>query len=398
MKKPGRRQVTRIRNKGQRKTQPVPPVRPAYPTHSYYVHTMPGLEKLTWREIESHLPEAMLLEIQTKGQQNGLVIFQYKGNPKSLLSLRTVEDVFLVVASAETLPESRTALAGLAAMVDRQVSWAPALKLHRDATGFVPKRGAQTTFRVISRLHGFHPFHRKEAQSRVEKAIQKANPRWFLARDHSVLEFWLNLFAGEAAIVGLRLSDITMRQRTYKRETIPASLRPSVATSMVLLSEPKAGDIFLDPMCGAGTILIERALWGDYQHIIGGDIRNEVVHITELNARAAKIHLPVYEWDATELPSLDEFDIAQRQIDKVVCNLPFGKQIGSPAANARLYRNFLAEMSRVVKPFGRLVLLTGDHELLRHELQQSDAFRILNVIRFWLLGTKAKIFVVQRTG
>ncbi len=362
-----------------------------FPANTYYLHTMPGLEKIAWREVKQKLPRATRLGFKTMGHQNGLLILHFEGDPAGLLELRTIEDAFLVLASSKKLPPGRPGLAALTAIMRGQTNWPAALKIHRTATGYQPKPRRQTTFRVISRLLGKHPFHRQEAQSMLEKAIQKTNTRWLLVEDQSVSEIWLNIFADGQVIIGLRLSDQSLRQRAYKVAHLPAALRPSVAAAMVLLSAPDGDDIVLDPMCGTGTILIERALWGPYKQLLGGDISREAVGVALANIGSKYKPIQIQQWDAIELTM-----IPSHSVDAVICNLPFGKQIGSPAENKQLYQRFLTEMARVLKPQSRLVLLSADFPLLNRLLRESDTFKILETVPFILLGVKATIFVARR--
>ena len=59
-------------------------------------------------------------------------------------------------------------------------------------------------------------------------------PRWRLVDDEAHLEIWLHEERRQI-LCGLRLSDRTMRHRSYKRTNIAASLRPVLAHAMVRL-------------------------------------------------------------------------------------------------------------------------------------------------------------------
>ena len=90
---------------------------------------------------------------------------------------------------------------------------------------------------------------------RASAACSRAS--WKPAEENASVEVWL-IIRGRTAVCGVRLSDKTMRHRTYKVEHQPASLRPTIAAAMVRLAGAGPGDVVLDPMCGAGTILAEQ--------------------------------------------------------------------------------------------------------------------------------------------
>lgn len=358
----------------------------------YIGHTMPGLEQVAWREIEGKLPDVQLIEARAMGTKNGLVVFAYEGDPALLQTLRTVEDVFYVAVRATDLPAGRAEqLAALERLVAHRVDWPRAMSILGQSVGGQASARRRMTFRVISRVQSNDIVYRKETQVRVERAIQAQQPRWLLVEDESALEFWLNVFPDEL-LLGLRLSDKTMRQREYKIEHLPASLRPSVAAAMVSLTQPTPDDVFMDPMCGAGTLLIERALWSRYKQLLGGDARAEAVAVARANIGSKYKPIRVEQWDATDLQM-----IADTAVDAVACNLPFGKQIGSRRENETLYGRFLREVARVVRPGGRVVLLTSDYQMLGQKLNRmSSAFAVVEEIPLLLLGVRARIFVLVR--
>src|SRR5262249_34868242 len=141
---------------------------------------------------------------------------------------------------------------------------------------------------------------------------------------------------GTSAVCGLRLSDKTMRHRTYKEAHRPASLRPVVAAAMVRLAAPRHDQLLVDPMCGAGTILAERALMDRSARVLGGDIELDAVRAAYDNLRGlGNAWLAV--WDARRLP------LGNESVPCLVCNLPFGIQIGEPGSIANLYDESLRE-------------------------------------------------------
>ena len=216
----------------------------------------------------------------------------------------------------------------------------------------------------------------------------RGDHRWRLAEEGG-LEFWLTLLRGEG-FLALRLSDEGMRHRDYRREHLPASLRPSAAAAMVWLTRPSAEDVFLDPMCGAGTILIERACAGRYALLLGGDVRQEAVAATLSNVGPRYKPIEVRRWDARQLP-LDGGSVSAAAV-----NLPFGRQLGTPEENLTLYPAFLREAARVLRPKARLVALTGDARAFEQGLRGCAGLARRETRRVQILGQRAQVYVIER--
>ena len=355
---------------------------------TYIAHTQPGFEAIAAEEIAEKLAGATLRGTRTVADKNGMALFEYEGDPSDLLVLRSAEDLFVVVAMLPRLPPTAAALGHLrntAATTPIE----PALQLARQIK---PGRGGhgRLRFRVVARQVGQAAYRRVDAQVAVERAIAaRSDHRWRLAEE-GALEFWLTLLPNEA-LLALRLSDAQMRHRDYKLEHLPASLRPSAAAALVWLTHPAPDDVFLDPMCGAGTILIERAHAGRYALLLGGDLREQALEVARGNIGSRYKPIELRRWDARELP------IDAASITAAAVNLPFGKQIGSAEENRVLYPRFLREITRVLRPGARLVALSGDRGALDDALRRVHDLKRRALYPVQVLGRPAGIYVAERS-
>lgn len=356
----------------------------------YYAHTMPGIEEIAWLEIRSRLQKATFHKYAFAKNQNGIVLFDYGGNVADLLRLRTTEDVFLVATSLMKVSRGWRDLRLLADKVRSAAEFDRAIVAF---TGFKKPKG-KFTYRVISRKYGQHQYRRKDLERAVHQGMKARYPRWRLVPDAAKMEIWVNVL-GSQLLVGIRLSDRRMRHRHKKAVELEASLRPSVAAAMVYLTQPEAGDRFVDPMCGSGTLLLERQLAGPYGYIFGGDVSADRASATcqNLAARRKDIHqkaIAVAQWDGRALP------LATGTINKVATNLPFGKQIGSREALSQLYPAFFAELERVLQPDGRAVILSGEYELVKQAVRQHDGLQIISGYSIAILGQWGRVYDLTR--
>ena len=211
-----------------------------------------------------------------------------------------------------------------------------------------------------------------------------------MAKSKSALDVWAEVH-GDDGYISIKLSKNDMAQRPYKQAHIPASLKPTIAYSMVRLSRPHPNDVFLDAMCGAGTILLERAHIGRYSYLIGGDVSTEALDATVTNFGRQHKPRQFFHWDARSLP------LQPNTVDKIVCNLPFGETIGNVPQLTNLYRQSLKEYERVLNPRGRMVLLTSQRELFESELKQHRSLRVNQQLTVDVRGMRAWIYVIRVT-
>jgi len=348
----------------------------ARPAARYYCQTLPGLEGIAAEEIAAALPGARL-----EDSRPGAVYFAWRGHPAALLRLGTAEDVFALVARGDV----ELGRGGLA-QAEALVSAAPGLIDGVNALRLVrPHKVRQVTFRVVvQRLAGRHEYVRQELGRRVGQAVARRCSRWKRVEEDATLELWV-LQRGADTTIGVRLSDRTMRHRTYRRANLPGALRPVLARAMVLRSQPAADDVFLDPMCGTGTILIERGEHSRYHYLLGGDVSPQALTAARANIGRRYRPIGLQRWDATRLP------LGAGSVSRIVCNLPFGRRFGAVESLPEFHRRFLGEARRVLRAGGLLVLLSGQVHSLPRLLEGQEGLVLRRVEPVLVLGQRAAI-------
>ncbi len=343
----------------------------------YSIIVTAGLEKIAHQELTERFGDTGKLKIL--GPKPQRIFFHYTGEPSELLSMRTAEHLFLVLRRFPRMTRSRRSLTALSTSLAR-FNFSETFTCCRKAGIRIGKR---VMFRVTSRLSGQRNFRRLDLQRVVERALQARG--WHLTHAQPLLDFWAEIH-GDDGYLSIRLSPIEMAQRSYKQAHIPASLKPTLAYSMVKLSQPHPNDVFLDAMCGAGTILLERASLGRYRYLIGGDISTDALAATQTNFGRKHRPRQFFQWDACNLP------LRAQTVDKIVCNLPFGLTHGNASQLMNLYRHCFRQFATVLKPRGCIVLLTSQRQLLETLLKQHQTLKAAQRFAVDVRGTRAWIF------
>lgn len=348
-----------------------------------YAMTVPGLESIAADEITRDLGG----EVKKTGR--GIVVFRAKSITPELLELRCVEDIFLLAWGSDALSYRATDLEKIRKWTAREPDWKGLLHYHHQVR---PKPSGKPTWHVVTQMSGEHGYQRADARKAFLAGLAGVVPSsWRMVDEHAAIEFWLTIH-GATAICGVRLSDATMRHRTYKLEHRAASLRPVVAAAMARLAGAGPNSVVVDPTCGAGTILAEQLVLardrGFPVLVIGGDLEWGAVYAAGTNLR--RLGSAYFaRWDARRLP------LATGAVDRIVANPPFGIQLSDPIDVRRLYQRLVPECDRILRPGGRAVVLVSESELLR-PLAQSANWTCQREIRIRLLGQPATISVWRK--
>ena len=155
-------------------------------------------------------------------------------------------------------------------------------------------------------------------------------------------------FAGDGCLVGWErarsVREFGRRRPSDRPFDRPGGMDPLDARALANVAGARPGRRVLDPMCGAGGLLIEAAAVG--AGVLGADVQPRMARGARTNLRAspdgADADAAVLVADATALPLRDG------AADAALFDAPYGRQskvVGEPDG---LVRGALAEASRIV--------------------------------------------------
>lgn len=287
------------------------------------------------------------------------ILASCQGTLTSLLSLRTVDDVFLHLATWPGMERARQTLSTL-----RAVSAQLPLTIALEACRQIRTIQRPPTFSVTANFVGKRNYSTTEIkQACAEGILEQQN--WRYSEDDVTADLNIRVFIeADTAVVGLRLAARSLYRRPYKQQHVLGSLKPAVAAGLLRLADITPGMRILDPCCGAGTILIEARATG--ATALGGDINQEAAAAARFNAAQAGVTVPIQRWDARALP------VSDRSVERVISNLPWGRAVSSNGSLDALYREIGEEIDRVLSPNGQAMLLTNRPDLAKFNRLACD--------------------------
>ncbi|WP_425146133.1 methyltransferase domain-containing protein [Deinococcus sp.] len=195
---------------------------------------------------------------------------------------------------------------------------------------------------------------------------------------------------GEGWEVLARTTPRPLSARAWRTCNMSGGLNATIAYAMHRLSGKREEDRVFNPMCGSGTLLIERALLGPADALVGVDLSEPALDCARQNIAAAKRQIEVAHIDAlhTGLPD--------RSFDLVVADLPWGDAVGSHHDNEALYPAFLQEMARLTARQGRLCLLTHEIRLFERVMKEQSRWHARELFQVYSGGHHPKCYLLSK--
>jgi 23S rRNA G2445 N2-methylase RlmL len=335
-----------------------------------FAMALPGLGGLLAEEVAA--AGGVVSDVGFDGRSDVVTFEAERSDCRRLLGLRLSEDVFVEVG--RTLRADGDRPDWIAGRIWRPERVRRALEVRAAVSAPAARR---STFRVIVRVTQERSFLRTDLRREFVRAIARERPDW-RADDPAQVEVWSVEYRPGRLVAGLRLSDARMRQHDGRAQERRGALRPTLAAAMVLLAGEPDG-VLLDPCCGSGTLLAEADAVGWSAR--GVDIDPSAVAVARRNAPRAGV-------DAGDARGLA---LADASVAAVVSNLPFGRQYGVDGPMDTWLGEVLAEVARVTRPGGRVVLLAP--ALPR---RSPPALRPTDRVPLRLLGTRTTLWGLDR--
>lgn len=343
----------------------------------FFASLIAGLEPIVAAEMSEKIAGLRML-----GMLRGRVLFSCDGPPADLLGLMTIENLFGYSGQMTGIPADESGLDFIEERMS-EMDLTPALSLFERLHGPRP----DPSFRVTGQRSGQHAYTSPEIAAAAGAGVVQRYG-WRVDLEH--YDYDVRIYVtDDHALVGLRLSPEALHKRGRVAHGI-ASLNPTVAHAMCRIATPTPGEVFVDPMCGSGTILVERSRWADGALVVGGDASEDPLALARRNLTAQGAAPTLANWDGKRLP------LADASVDKLVSNLPWGRRIGSHRINVHLYPPFIRETARVLRPGGVAVLLTQEKRLLLRLLDKRHDLRLRHEYSLSVSGMEPTIYVIEK--
>lgn len=192
---------------------------------------------------------------------------------------------------------------------------------------------------------------------------------------------------GDFADVYYRLHTLADSRFSYRLNSVPASINPSVAAGMLRLAKPylHPDARVLDPFCGSGTMLIERERLMPAMSLTGVDIAHRAIDVARENAQAAGSRAKFICNDCLRFQ-------VRRPYDELIANMPFGNRVSNHRQNEELYAAFISRIRDWMRPGAFVLLYSMEFSLLKRLIASAPHLEFMKLEKTSAGGLMPGIF------
>lgn len=177
-----------------------------------------------------------------------------------------------------------------------------------------------------------------------EKIIEKTKAKVDLKNPDVIIKIFDKFFCKE--IAKINRSQYEKRRPSNRLHTMPTTMHPRLARTLINLSMAKENELLVDPFCGIGGMLIEAGLIGI--KIIGVEIKKELVE-------KCKENLEFYGIRNYEICNADMREMSF-EADAIVTDFPYGRASHLPDKMEKLYMEAFEKIATWLKKGRKAVI------------------------------------------
>lgn len=190
--------------------------------------------------------------------------------------------------------------------------------------------------------------------------------------------------------VYVKLYSVKDNRFDYRKNDLATSINPVTAAIAIKSIEKwlDPSSKVIDPFCGAGTMLIERAKLEEFGSLTGVDIFRTAINAATINSKLANVDIDLIAEDILEF-------VPYGQFDEMITNMPFDNKSTTHNKYADLYSAFVNKIPDFIRPGGIAFIYTIEKQLFREVLIDNSQLELLQEIKIESGRLTPHIFVLK---
>ncbi len=336
--------------------------------HDYFSTFISGFQGVIAQALEEKLPDATI-----KRLLDGLVTYQTSASANQISKLRFFNNSFILIHQINFQNETNPPL--LIKQLLKEFDF-DSLNSNLDSQN--------KKFKIVVSQENQFVAVNKNLLTKLETRIQQFT-RLRVNPSRPEMEFWLLIRSENLALFGIRITKSVSSRRIMHQ----GELRPELAHLLCFISQPQIKDVVLDPFCGSGSIIIERAKHFPYTKVYASDQDPRLVKNLKIKLQKFP-HLEIKPQNALQLTK-----IRSNTVNKIITDPPWGmyRKLTNPE---KFYTQMLDQFHRVLTKDGLVVILTGAKNEFEIALKKSSHFKLSNTYHILVSGKKAGVYKLNK--